>query len=133
VTRVYYRGPAGTVTDSHFVPHAPDAPAYGLNDLRNIMRMRRRGARFTLLAVAAALIVAAGVTFALAISGWWSLPVAAGALITGAGLLYLSDPIYILRADHLGRTVELYSSTNKGEFERICRVLEQALEDLRPV
>ncbi|MEV4345077.1 DUF6232 family protein [Actinoplanes sp. NPDC049596] len=129
---VYYRGPAGTVTESHFVTHSPDGSAYDLNDLRNIMRVRRRGPWFVAMLAAAVAVVLAGIALALALGNIWGLPVAFAVLVASVFVLRMANPVYTLRADFHDRPVELYSTTDKGDFERVCRNLERALEDLRP-
>ncbi|MFC3740785.1 DUF6232 family protein [Paractinoplanes deccanensis] len=130
---VYYRGPAGIVTGSHFVTHSPDGSAYDLNDLRNIMRVRRRGPRFALLLLAAtAVVAAAGAAVAWLMGPLWSLPAALVAVIAGVFVLRLASPVYMLRADHRDQPVLLYATTDKVDFERVCRNLERALEDMRP-
>ncbi|SNY29335.1 hypothetical protein SAMN05421748_103233 [Paractinoplanes atraurantiacus] len=129
---VYYRGPAGTVTESHFVTHAPDGSAYDLNDLRNIMRVRRRGPRFAAVLAAAVAVILAGVAVGWLMSDMGSLLVVLVAVVAAVFVLRLASPVYTLRADHRDQPVELYSTRDKVDFERVCRNLERALEDLRP-
>ncbi|MEU8814883.1 DUF6232 family protein [Actinoplanes sp. NPDC048796] len=129
---VYYRGPAGTVTESHFVTHSPDGSAYDLNDLRNIMRVRRRGPRFAMLLSAAVAVIVAGLAAGWAMGAVSGLPVVLVAVLAAVFLVRLASPVYTLRADHRDRAVELYSTKDRVDFERVCRNLERALEDLRP-
>ncbi|XVV13796.1 DUF6232 family protein [Actinoplanes sp. CA-131856] len=112
--------------------HSPDGSAYDLNDLRNIMRVRRRGPRFAALLAAAVAVILAGVVVGWVMSDMVSLLIVLAAVVAAVFVLRMASPVYALRADHRDQPVELYSTTDKVDFERVCRNLERALEDLRP-
>ncbi|WP_250035601.1 DUF6232 family protein [Paractinoplanes maris] len=132
MVRTYYRGPAGIVTETHFV-RVCDGRAFLLSELHQVGTTRRRGTYYVPIVVVTALAVLAGVLVGLVVGQRWAWvvggAVAGVALIAGRVLLARNRVTHTLQAVYRGAEAELYSTTDASGFAQVCRAMRRALEN----
>jgi hypothetical protein len=132
VVRTYYRGPAGIVTETHFV-RVGDGRTFPLSELRQVGTTQRRGTYYVPVVVGTVCAVLAGALVGLIVLRPWAW--AAGgtvvlvAVIAGRFLLARNRLTYTLQAVYRGAEAELYSTTDATGFAQVCRALRRALEN----